>query len=72
MLPLVSIIVPNYNHAKFLQKRLDSIFNQTYKNFEAILLDDCSEDNSQEILKKFKDHPKVSNIIFNESNSDTA
>lgn len=64
-----SIIVPNYNHAPFLRKRLESIFNQTYKNFEVILLDDASTDNSVEILSIYKDHPQVSHFIVNKSNS---
>ncbi len=66
---LVSVIVPNYNHRQFLQQRLESIFNQTYQNFEVILLDDCSSDGSWEYLKLMKDHPKVNLCIRNESNS---
>lgn len=67
--PLVSIIVPNYNHEHFLKQRLESIFNQTYVNFEVILLDDCSTDNSQTILLEYSTHPKVSHCVFNETNS---
>lgn len=67
--PLISIIVPNYNHAPFLQQRLDSVFNQSFQNFEVILLDDCSTDTSREILNRYKDHPKVSNYIVNDINS---
>lgn len=67
--PLISIIVPNFNHAKYLKCRLDSIFNQTYKNFEVILLDDASKDDSMAILEKYKDHPKVSCLIKNKINS---
>lgn len=66
---MISIIVPNYNHEKFLPKRLDTIFNQTFQDFEVILLDDCSTDGSWELLKKFKNHPKVSHCIRNEVNS---
>ncbi|WP_308992659.1 glycosyltransferase [Mariniflexile litorale] len=69
MTPKVSIIIPNYNHAKFLQQRLDSVFNQTYQNFEVILLDDCSTDNSQSILLEYAKAPKVSHCVFNEVNS---
>lgn len=65
----VSIIVPNYNHARFLSQRLDSIFNQTYKDFEVILLDDCSTDHSVEILNTYADRPEVSHFIINKNNS---
>lgn len=67
--PLVSVIVPNYNHDKYLVQRLESIFNQTYSNFEVILLDDCSTDKSQEILLQYAKNPKVSHCIFNPTNS---
>lgn len=66
---LISIIVPNYNHECFLKQRLDSIFNQTYSNFEVILLDDCSTDNSREILLEYAQNQKVSHCVFNEVNS---
>ena len=49
----VSIIVPNFNYAKYLPQRLDSIFGQTYQDFEVILLDDCSTDNSREIIEQY-------------------
>lgn len=67
--PLVSIIVPNYNHEKYLVERLDSIFNQTYTHFEVILLDDCSTDNSRDVLNNFINHSKVSHYFFNEINT---
>lgn len=66
---VVSIIVPNYNHAKYLKERMDSIFAQTYQNFEVIILDDCSIDNSLEVLSQYKEHPKVTHFIVNEKNS---
>jgi len=61
--------VPNYNHEKFLEKRLESIFNQTYTNFEVILLDDASTDHSVEILSNYVQMPQVSHFIVNETNS---
>ncbi len=66
---LITIIVPNYNHSNFLEERLTSIFNQTYQNFEVILLDDASTDNSVSILEHYKSHPKVSHSVFNKTNS---
>lgn len=65
----VSVIVPNYNHNKYLNQRIDSILNQTFDDFELILLDDCSGDGSQEILFSYKENPHVSHIIINEENS---
>lgn len=69
MNPKVSVIIPNYNHASFLKQRLDSVFNQTFQDFEVILLDDASTDNSKEILNTYKKHPRVSHFIVNEENS---
>lgn len=68
-LPLISVIVPNYNHENYLKQRLDSIFSQTYQNFEVILLDDNSTDNSRQILSEYAKNPKVSHCVFNEINS---
>ena len=63
----VSVIVPNYNHAKYLEDRLESILNQTYKNIEIILLDDNSDDDSKEILERFKNkYPEKISCFFNE------
>jgi glycosyltransferase involved in cell wall biosynthesis len=66
--PGVSIIVPNYNHAQYLPARLESIFNQTYQDFEVILLDDCSSDNSTEIIRKYAHRADVQ-ILTNDQNS---
>jgi len=65
----ISIIVPNYNHAPFLKQRLESVYKQTYLNFEVILLDDASTDKSLEILQEYKNHPKTSHLIVNQKNS---
>ena len=67
--PRVSVIVPNYNHARFLDERIHSVLEQTYQDFELILLDDCSTDESRKVLEKYRKHPKVSTIVFNEQNS---
>lgn len=49
----ISIIIPNYNYAKWINKCLSSIEKQTYKNYEVIFIDDLSTDNSIEIAKEF-------------------
>lgn len=67
--PTVSIIIPNYNHALYLEERINSILNQSYQNFEIIILDDKSTDNSLEIINKYKSHPKIAKIICNDKNS---
>lgn len=67
-MPKVSVIIPNYNHAPYLRQRIDSVLTQTYQDFEVIILDDCSKDNSREIIKEYVSHPRVK-IAFNESNS---
>lgn len=68
--PKVSIIVPNFNHAKYLNQRLESIYSQTYKNYEVILLDDNSSDDSKEILSKYNSRYKSkTQLKFNLNNS---
>lgn len=65
----VSVIVPNYNHAPYLQARIDSILNQTFQNFELILLDDASTDKSASILYRYQNNQHVTRIEINETNS---
>jgi glycosyltransferase involved in cell wall biosynthesis len=67
--PKVSVIIPNYNHEIFLVERIDSVLNQTYRDFEVILLDDCSKDNSRQVIQRYQNHPLVQQTVFNEQNS---
>lgn len=67
-MPKVSIIVPNYNYALFLGQRLGSIETQTYRDFEVILLDDASTDESVEVLEQFARRHQWP-LIRNERNS---
>lgn len=65
----VSVIIPNYNHSAYLKQRIDSVLNQTFQDFELIILDDCSTDDSKIIIERYAQHPKVSHIVFNTINS---
>ena len=64
---LVSVIVPIYNVEKYLEKCIESILNQTYKNLEIILVNDGSTDNSYDICLKYKEKDSRV-IIVNKSN----
>lgn len=68
MPPTVSVIIPNYNHGRFLSERLDSILAQTFQDFELIVLDDASTDNSCEILTAYS-HRAPMQLLFNERNN---
>ncbi len=68
--PKVSVVVPNYNHAQFLKRRLDSIYQQTYKNIEVILMDDCSTDDSRNVLDEYAERYAVNTRkVYNTTNS---
>lgn len=56
----VSVIIPIYNAEKYVRETLASVFAQTYKNIEIVLVDDCSKDKSAEIITKLKEqHPEI-------------
>ena len=69
--PKVSVIVPNYNHAPYLRQRLDSIINQTFRDFEVIVLDDASTDDSREIIQTYAGYPMF-RFLFNETRNGSA
>ncbi len=52
-----------------MQQRIDSVLNQTYTDFEIIILDDCSIDNSREIIERYRSNEKISCIVYNVENS---
>jgi glycosyltransferase involved in cell wall biosynthesis len=61
--------MPNFNHAPYLKERMDSILAQDYPDFEVILLDDASTDESAVILNEYTKNPRVKTLIVNDSNS---
>ena len=71
MTDLVSIIMPSYNTGKFIAETINSVLNQTYKNWELIIVDDCSTDNTDEVVEQFLIDKRI-NYLKNEKNSGAA
>ena len=67
---LVSVIMPNYNGAKYIKESIDSVLAQTYQNWELIIVDDCSTDNSLEVIAEYQD--ERIKVYKNEQNSGAA
>lgn len=65
--PTVSVIVASYNHAQYLSERIDSLLAQTYPEIEIIVIDDCSTDDSVEVLQPYCQRNQI-RLIQNESN----
>lgn len=68
---LVSIIMPSYNTAKFIPETIESVIKQTYTNWELIIVDDCSTDNTDEVVKPFLTDERIK-YLKNEKNSGAA
>lgn len=58
-MPAVSVIVPSYNHARFLGRRLRSVLDQTFRDIEVLVIDDASTDGSWQVLQPFTSDPRV-------------
>jgi len=54
--PKVSIVIPTYNRTDFLKRALKSVLEQSFQNYEVLVVDDCSRENVQEVLKELKDN----------------
>ena len=68
-MPDISVVIPNYNNAIYLENCLDSVINQTFKKKEILLLDDCSIDDSPQIIKRYaRQYPNVIRPFFNTRN----
>ena len=59
-LPLVSVLIPTYNYAHYLDEAISSVLNQTFTDFELIIVDDNSTDNTDEVMSKYKTNKKIS------------
>jgi len=68
---LVSIIMPSWNTAKFITESIQCVIDQTYKNWELLIVDDCSTDNTDEVVKPFLTDPRIK-FFHNEKNSGAA
>ena len=67
-MPKVAVIIPNYCHAPYLKWRIDTVLGQTFTDFEVLILDDCSTDNSAEVLELYSGRENVQ-IEYNQENS---
>lgn len=68
--PSVTAVVPNYNHARYLRQRIDSILNQTYPHVQILLLDDCSTDESRDVIAEYCErYPQRVRAILNDENA---
>jgi glycosyltransferase involved in cell wall biosynthesis len=66
--PLVSVIIPTYNSEKYIKESLESIINQTYDNLEVVVTDDCSKDNTVDMVKKYQSNDSRIRLIVNKKN----
>ena len=69
MNPKVTVIIPNYNHARYLPQRIESVLNQTFQDIEVILMDDCSPDDSPSIIAAYAASDARIRVVLNEHNS---
>jgi glycosyltransferase involved in cell wall biosynthesis len=67
MKPLVSVIVTSYNHAEYLDQRIESLLDQTYSDIEIIVVDDYSTDKSREVLEKYRNNSRVDLVFLKEN-----
>lgn len=70
--PLVSVVMPSYNAEKFIVEAITSVINQTYSHWELIVVDDCSTDGTQEIVKSYIEKDSRIRLIAKKKNSGVA
>lgn len=64
MKPKVSVVIPTYNQEKYIAETLESVLNQTYKNLEIVVADDCSKDNTVQIISYYAERDKRIKPLF--------
>jgi glycosyltransferase involved in cell wall biosynthesis len=65
--PKVSVLIPTYNYAYCIDEAVQSVLDQTYTDFELIVIDDCSKDNTDEVMQKYLSDPRIT-YLTNEKN----
>ena len=70
--PLLTVLMPVYNADKFLDESINSILSQTYSDFEMLILDDASTDNSLKIIKAYAKEDKRITVLVNQKQSKTS
>jgi len=63
---IITVYITNYNYGKYIKQAIESVLNQTYQNFEIIIIDDGSTDMSKQIIEGYEKHPKIS-VIFQQN-----
>lgn len=70
--PLITVVMPNYNGHRFVEQAIDSVLNQTYQNFELLVVDDCSKDDSLQLIQRKAQSDKRIRVIALEHNAGVA
>jgi len=70
-MPRVTLVTPNYNHARYLPECIDSVLAQTFQDSELVILDDSSTDSSRELIESYSKN-QIAKAIFNQQNSGSA
>ena len=65
---LISVVMPTYNQARFLSYSIDSVLNQTFENWELIIVDDASTDNTKKIVEQYQKNNSKITYLLNEKN----
>ena len=63
----IDIIIPNYNKSKYLEQCINSVIDQSYKNWNLYIVDDCSSDDSLSVLKKYNNNKQIEVIKLNKN-----